>query len=425
MDFDLSEEQRLLKESVDGLLGRFLRFRGAQEIHGGEGRLEQSVWGKLAEQGLLGLPFSEDDGGFGAGAIETMIVMEALGKALVLEPYLATVVIGGGFLRHGGSAEQKAAHIPGIIDGSKTFAFAQLEKNSRYDLADVSTSAKKKGDGWVIDGEKFVVLNGESADTLIVTARTKGGQRDAGGIGVFLVPGNAKGVAKKGYPTQDGLHAADITFTGVEVGADAAIGDPENGLPLIERVVDDARIAMCAEAVGAMDESLKSTVEYLKTRTQFGVPIGSFQVLQHRAADMFVAVEQARSMSMFATMATDFDDAKERATAVAAAKVQIGKSAKFVGQQAIQLHGGIGMTMEAKIGHYFKRLTMIENTFGDTDYHLRRVTDERRVDLGTRSFRRRLRSDEPGIVKIRVDASHHPGMTKIVYRMREAHPMRE
>src|SRR5207302_10289220 len=229
-----------------------------------------------------------------------------------------------------------------------------LEKNSRYDLNDVVTSAKKKGSGWVIDGEKFVVINGENADTLVVTARTKGGQRDRSGIGVFAVPANAKGVAKKGYPTQDGLHAADITLTGVEVGADAAIGDPQDGLPLIERVVDDARIAMCAEAVGAMDESLKSTVEYLKTRKQFGVPIGSFQTLQHRAADMFAAVEQARSMSMFATMASDFEEARERATAVAAAKVQIGKSGKFVGQQSIQLHGGIGMTQEARIGHYFK-----------------------------------------------------------------------
>jgi pimeloyl-CoA dehydrogenase small subunit len=375
MDFDLSEEQRLLKESVDGLLTDTYDFDSRKKYGAEKGGWSRSVWAKLADQGLLGLPFSEDDGGFGAGAVETMIVMEALGKALVLEPYLPTVVLGGGFLRRGGSAEQKAAHIPGIIDGSKTFAFAQLEKNSRYDLHDVSTSAKKKGEAYVIDGEKFVVLNGESADTLIVTARTKGGQRDRNGIGVFLVPGNAKGISKKGYPTQDGLHAADITFTGVEVGADAAIGDPENALALIEQVVDDARIAMCAEAVGAMDESLKSTVEYLKTRTQFGVPIGTFQVLQHRAADMFVAVEQARSMSMFATMAADFEDAKERANAVAAAKVQIGKSAKFVGQQAIQLHGGIGMTMEAKIGHYFKRLTMIENTFGDADYHLRRVSE--------------------------------------------------
>src|SRR6202171_3586442 len=375
MDFDLSEEQRLLKESIDGLLTDSYDFDARKKYQKERGGWSKAVWGKLAEQGLLGLPFSEDDGGFGAGAVDAMIVRKALGKALVLELYLATVVIGGGFLRRGGSAEQKAAHIPGIIDRSKTFAFAQLEKNSRYDLNDVSTSAKKKGETYVIDGEKFVVLNGETADTLIVTARTKGGQRDATGIGVFLVPGNAKGVTKKAYPTQDGLHAADISFTGVEVGADAAIGDPENALPLIERVVDDARTAMCAEAVGIMDESLKTTVEYLKTRTQFGVPIGSFQTLQHRAADMFVAVEQARSMSMFATMASDFDDAKERATAVAAAKVQIGKAPKFVGQQSIQLHGGIGMTQEAKIGHYFKRLTMIENTFGDTDYHLRRVTN--------------------------------------------------
>jgi pimeloyl-CoA dehydrogenase small subunit len=293
----------------------------------------------------------------------------------VLEPYLATVVIGGGFLRHGGSAAQKAAHIPGIIDGTKTFAFAQLEKNSRYDLDQVTTSAKKKGDGYVIDGEKFVVINGENADTLIVTARTGGGQRDRTGIGAFLVPGNAKGISKKTYPTQDGLHAADITFTGVEVGADAAIGDPGNALPLIERVVDEARTAICAEAVGAMDESLKTTVEYLKTRKQFGVPIGTFQSLQHRAADMFVALEQARSMSMFATMAADFDDPKERSTAVAAAKVQVGRSGRFIGQQSIQLHGGIGMTMEAKIGHYFKRLTVIESTFGDSEYHLRRVSE--------------------------------------------------
>lgn len=375
MDFDLSEEQRLLKDSVDGLLKTSYDFDSRKKYRGEKGGWSKNVWGKLAEQGLLGLPFTEEEGGFGAGAVETMIVMEALGRALVVEPYLPTVIIGGGFLRRGGSAAQKEAYIPAIIDGSKTLAFAQLEKNSRYDLGDVSTSAKKNGDGWVIDGEKFVVLNGENADTLIVSARTAGGQRDRNGVGLFLVPANAKGVSIKGYPTQDGLHAADITFTSVQVGADAAIGDPANALPLIETVVDDARIALCAEAVGEMDESLKTTVEYLKTRTQFGVAIGTFQVLQHRAADMFVAVEQARSMAMFATMASDFEDAAERAKAVSAAKVQIGKSLKFVGEQAIQLHGGVGMTMEYKIGHYFKRLTMIESTFGDTDYHLRRVTD--------------------------------------------------
>ena len=291
-----------------------------------KGGWSKAVWGKLAEQGLLGLPFAEADGGFGAGGVETMIVMEALGKALVLEPYLATVVIAGGFLRHGGSDAQKAAYVPGIIDGSKTFAFAQLEKNSRYDLHDVATTAKKKGNGWVIDGEKFVVLNGENADTLIVTARTKGERRDKTGVGVFLVRRTPRASPRSRYPTQDGLHAADITFTGVEVGADAAIGNPEDALALIERVVDDARIALCAEAVGVMDESLKATVEYIKTRKQFGVAIGTFQSLQHRASDMFVAVEQARSMSMFATMASDSDDAKERAKAIAAAKVQIGKS---------------------------------------------------------------------------------------------------
>ncbi|MBR1125772.1 pimeloyl-CoA dehydrogenase small subunit [Bradyrhizobium lablabi] len=375
MDFDLSEEQRLLKDSVDGLLTDSYDFDARKKYMKEKGGWSKAVWSKLAEQGLLGLPFAEADGGFGAGGVETMIVMEALGKALVLEPYLATVVIAGGFLRHGGSDAQKAAHVPGIIDGSKTFAFAQLEKNSRYDLHDVTTTAKKKGDAYVIDGEKFVVLNGENADALIVTARTKGDRRDKSGVGVFLVPSDAKGITKKSYPTQDGLHAADITFTGVEVDGSAAIGNPEDGLALIERVVDDARGALCAEAVGLMDESLKETVEYIKTRKQFGVPIGTFQSLQHRASDMFVAVEQARSMSMFATMASEFEDAKERAKAIAAAKVQIGKSLKFVGQQSIQLHGGIGMTMEAKIGHYFKRLTMIENTFGDTDYHLRRVTD--------------------------------------------------
>src|SRR5450756_211969 len=232
MDFDLSEEQRLLKESVDGLLGDTYEFEQRKKYMAEKGGWSKAVWGKLAEQGLLGLPFSEEDGGFGAGSVEIMIVMEAMGRALVLEPYLATVVIAGSFLRHGGSAAQKAQHIPGIIDGAKTFAFAQLEKNSRYDLQDVVTSAKKKGDGWIIDGEKFVVLNGENADTLIVTARTKGGQRDAAGVGVFLVPADAKGVSRKGYPTQDGLHAADITLTNVEVGADAAIGDPENATPL-------------------------------------------------------------------------------------------------------------------------------------------------------------------------------------------------
>ena len=376
MDFDLSEEQRLLKESIDGLLSDAYDFEQRKKYRAEKDGWSRGVWNKLAEQGLLGLPFAEADGGFGGGAVETMIVMEALGRALVVEPYLATVVLGGGFLRHGGSEAQRAAHLPGLIDGSRTMAFAQLEKNSRYDLADVSTTAKKNGGGWVIDGAKFVVLHGDAADTLVVTARTGGGQRDRKGIGVFLVPRDAKGVSIKGYPTQDGLRAADITFEGVAIGADAAIGNPEDALGLIERVVDEARIAMCAEAVGLMEEALKTTVEYIKTRKQFGVAIGTFQALQHRASDMFVELEQGRSMAMYATMASNFEDAQERAAAVAAAKVQIGRSARFVGQQSIQLHGGVGMTEEFKIGHYFKRLTMIETSFGDTDYHLRRLSEQ-------------------------------------------------
>lgn len=267
MDFDLSEEQRLLKDSVDGLLKGNYDFEQRKKYAAEDAGWSKDIWSKFAEQGLLGLPFSEEEGGFGVGGVETMIVMEALGRSLVIEPYLDTVVIAGGFLRRGGTPAQKAAHIPSIIDGSKTWAFAQLEKNSRYDLADVSTKATKKGDGWTIDGEKFVVINGNAADNLIVTARTSGGQRDKAGIGVFIVPASAKGVSIKSYKTQDGRSAADITLNGVEVGADAVIGDAANGLPLIERIADDARIALCAEAVGAMEVSLAETVEYIKTRS--------------------------------------------------------------------------------------------------------------------------------------------------------------
>ena len=376
MDFDLSEEQRLLKDSVEGLLNDSYDFEQRKKNAAAKKGWSDEAWKKFAEQGLLGLPFSEADGGFGAGAIETMIVMEAMGKALVVEPYLGTVVLGGGFLRHGGSEAQRQAHIPSIIDGSKTIAFAQLEKNSRYDLGDVTTTAKKKGSGYVISGEKFVVANGDSADTFVVTARTAGAQRDRKGVGAFLVPANAKGVRTKGYPTQDGLRAANVIFEQVEIGADAALGDAENALPLVERVVDEARIALCSEAVGAMDESLKTTIEYLKTRQQFGQNIGKFQALQHRGSDMFVALEQARGITMYGTMAVTYDDANERSTAIAATKVQVGRSLKYIGQQSIQLHGGVGMTMEYKIGHYFKRLTMIESTFGDADYHLRRIAEQ-------------------------------------------------
>jgi pimeloyl-CoA dehydrogenase small subunit len=372
MDFDLSEEHRLLKDSVDGLLKASYDFENRKKYRAEKGGYSKAIWDKFAEQGLLGLPFSEEDGGFGAGPIETMIVMEALGRSLVVEPYLDTVVLGGGFLRRG-SPEQRAAYIPAVIDGSKTLAFAQLERNSRYDLGDVTTSATKSGSGYTLSGEKFVVGHGDTADTLIVTARTGGSQRDARGVGLFLVPANIKGIDIRGYETQDGSRAADIKLNDVEVGADAVIGDAEDGLPIVNQVVDDARIALCAEAVGAMEEALKISVEYIKERKQFGVAIGSFQALQHRAADMFTALETARSMSYLASMASSFTDLDERTKTVAAAKVQIGRSGRFVGQGGVHLHGGVGVTMEYKIGHYFKRLTMIEGQFGDADFHLARV----------------------------------------------------
>ncbi|PZA10465.1 pimeloyl-CoA dehydrogenase small subunit [Rhodopseudomonas palustris] len=372
MDFDLSEEQRLLKDSVDGLLKTSYDFQKRNKHRGEQGGYSQAIWGKFAEQGLLGLPFGEDDGGFGAGPIETMIVMEALGRYLVVEPYFDTVVLGGGLLRRG-AAEQRAAHLAGVINGSTTLAFAHVEHDSRYELNDISTSVRKNGSSYVLNGEKFVVGHGDTADTLVVTARSAGGQRDRKGIGVFLVPANAKGIEIRGYDTQDGSRAADIRFENVEVGGDAVIGDAENGLAIIEQVADDARIALCAEAVGAMEEALKITVEYIKERKQFGVAIGSFQALQHRAADMFTALEMARSMSYLASMASTFIDMDERAKTIAAAKVQIGRSARFIGQGGVHLHGGVGVTMEYRIGHYFKRLTMIESQLGDADFHLARV----------------------------------------------------
>ncbi|HUC09643.1 MAG TPA: acyl-CoA dehydrogenase family protein [Stellaceae bacterium] len=373
MDFDLSDEQRLLKESLDRLVRDRYAFEQrkayAQDAEG----WSRELWRQYAELGLLGVPFAESHGGSGGGAVETMLVMEAFGRALVLEPYLATVVLGGGCLRHGASDALRADLVPKIADGSLTLAFAQTERHSRWNLADVSTTAARDGAGWMIDGEKGVVVHGDTADKLIVTARIDGGQRDREGIGVFLVDAQAAGVSRRGYPTQDGLRAAEVTLTGVRVGPEAILGKPGDGLALIERVVDEAIAALCAEAVGAMAVMHELTLDYLKTRRQFGREIGSFQVLQHRAVDMLVALEQARSMAMFATMMASEENAAERRKAVAAAKVQIGRSGKFVGQQAIQLHGGIGMTIEYKVGHYFKRMTMIDTIFGDADHHLREL----------------------------------------------------
>ena len=373
MDFDLSEEQRLLKESLDRLIGDRYAFEQRKGYAQSPQGWSRELWAQFAELGLLGLPFEERHGGSAGGPVETMIAMEAFGRALALEPYLATVVLGGGFLRHGGSVEQCADLIPQIADGSLTVAFAHTERQSRYDLYDIETRAVRDGAGWMLDGEKGVVVHGDTADKLVVTARVGGGRRDRDGVAAFIVDGKTAGVSRLGYPTQDGLRAAEITLANVRVGPEGALGEPGKALPLIERVVDEATAALCAEAVGAMAVMHELTVEYLKTRRQFGREIGSFQILQHRAVDMLIALEQARSMAMFATMMAAEENAAERRNAVAAAKVQIGRSGKFIGQQAIQLHGGIGMTMEYKVGHYFKRVTMIDTMFGDADHHLREL----------------------------------------------------
>jgi pimeloyl-CoA dehydrogenase small subunit len=371
MDFDLSDEQRLLKDSVERLLTDRYPFEQRKRHAASPEGWSRELWAQYAELGLLGLPFAEEHGGSGGGPVETMLVMEAFGRALALEPFLATIVLGGGFLRHGAGAEISADLIPKIAAGRLTMAFAHTERQSRWNLADIATRAVRDGAGWVLDGDKGVVLHGDSADKLVVTARTGGGQREREGVGVFLVDANAPGVSRRGYPTQDGLRAAEISFAGVRVGAEHVLGEPGAALPLIERVAGEAIAALCAEAVGAMAVMHELTVDYLKTRRQFGREIGSFQVLQHRAVDMLVALEQARSMAMLAAMTAAEVDGDERAGALAAAKVQIGRSGRFVSQQAIQLHGGIGMTMEYKVGHYFKRVTMIDVMFGDADHHLR------------------------------------------------------
>ena len=373
MDFDLSEEQRLLRESLTRLLADRYGFEQRKAYMAAPEGWSRELWAAYAELGILGLPFAEAEGGFGGGAVETMIVAEALGGALALEPWLATVVLGGGFLRHGADAGLRGEMVPQIAEGALRLAFAHTEPQSRHDLHDVATTARRDGDGWAVEGRKGVVLHGDTADRLVVTARTGGAQRDRGGIGVFLVDAVAPGVTRRGYPTVDGLRAAEIEFAGVR--AEAVLGDAGDGLTLVERVVDEAIAALAAEAVGCMDAAQRLTVDYLKTRRQFGRPIGDFQVLQHRAADMMMALEQARSMAILAAMTAEEPDVGERRRAMAAVKAQIGRSAKVVGQGAIQLHGGIGVTLEYAVGHYFKRLSAIDTMFGDAEHHLRALAE--------------------------------------------------
>ena len=375
MDFDLSEEQRLLDETVRRLIKDEYGFEKRKTYKASPDGFSRKLWARYAEIGLLGLPFAEEHGGFGGSAVEGMIVMESFGRGLVLEPYLASVVLGGGLVAALGSTAQKQAILLPLAEGKLMLAFAHGEPQSRYVLADVATSAARDGSGYVLSGKKAVVLHGDSAEQLVVSARSAGASRDKKGLSLFLVDAKAKGIAIRGYPTVDSQRAAEIALDQVRVGADALLGPPGEAYGAIEHAVDRAIAALCAEAVGIMEVLNTTTLEYLKTRKQFGVPIGSFQVLQHRMAEMMLEHEQAKSMAILAALSADGTNARERRRVISAAKVQIGKSGRFIGQQAIQLHGGIGMTDEYTAGHYFKRLTMIAQSFGDEDHHLERFAE--------------------------------------------------
>ncbi len=367
MDFDLGDDQRLLKDSVERMLSDRYGFEQRQAARREPDGWSRANWSALAEQGLLGLPFAEDEGGFGGGAVETALVMEAFGRHLVAEPFFASVVLCGALLRHGATAAERGPLVEGVAAGERLLAFAQAERQSRYSLNDVKTTARQEGGAWRLDGAKSLVLHGDSADTLLVSARVHGDERERHGIGLFVVDAAGPGVLRRGYPTQDGSRAAEITLEGAPA---TSLGEPGEALPAIERAEDEAIAALCSEAVGLMQSMHDMTVDYLKTRTQFGRPIGDNQALQHRAVDMYVSLEQARSMALYATMMAGSDDALERKRAIHAAKVQIGRSGRHIGQEAIQLHGGIGVTMEYAVGHAFKRMTMIERGFGDTQSHL-------------------------------------------------------
>lgn len=374
MDFNYTEEQGMLRDTVASYLQDRYDFDTRRGVTKSESGWRPEVWQAFAEElGILGAPFAEEHGGLGGGPVENMIVMEEIGKALVVEPYLQTVVIGGGFLKHAGG-DAAGETIGKIISGEAVLAFAYAEPQARYSFNDIKTAARKDGESYVLNGHKAVVVAAPWASHLIVTARTGGGQRETQGVSVFLVDKNAAGVTTRDYPTVDGRRASEVYFENVSVGPEALIGEEGAAWPLVQRVLDEATVAVCSEAVGCMRKLHEGTLDYAKQRKQFGVPIATFQVLQHRMVDMFINLEQSTSMTLMATIKLDESD-EERMKAVSGAKVQVGRACKFVGQNAIQIHGGMGMTDELAIGHYFKRATMIEGEFGSVDHHLRRYED--------------------------------------------------
>jgi alkylation response protein AidB-like acyl-CoA dehydrogenase len=369
MDFSFSEDQNLLRDSVRKFIQKDYEFDKRRALLSSELGFSREHWRSFAELGWTALPFSEADGGLGGSAVDTMIVLEEFGKGLVLEPYLASVVFAGGVLRRAGDA-QRGKLLPGIIGGESIAAVAYAEPGSRFDLNHVETTAKPKAGGFELTGRKLAVIAGHAADWLIVSARTSGSARDAQGITLFAVDGKSSGVQRRGFRSVDGLHAANIALEGVKVGPGDVIGQVDQGLPLLEAAADETIVALGAEAVGIMQVLFESTVQYTKDRKQFGVPIGSFQVLQHRMVDMFMEYELTKSMVYMATMARD--SGENLAKAAASLKVQLGRSGRLIGHAAIQNHGGMGMTDELPLSHYFKRLTTIDLTLGNSDHHLDR-----------------------------------------------------
>ena len=368
MNFDFSEEQVMLRDSVARFIQDDYDFDARRRIAASEEGMSRENWKTFAELGWLSIPFAEEHGGYGGSAVDVMLLMEQFGRGLVLEPYLATVLLFGGLLEKAGSEDQKGEFIPRIIAGECLGAFAWLERQSRFELADVKTTARQEGEGYLLNGEKVVVLNGANADHLIVSARTGGEQSDRQGISLFLVPADAEGVERLGYRMMDGQLVANVVLSNVEVSAASLVGPAGGGYPLIETLAREANMALAAEAVGIMETLNAKTVEYSRTREQFGVAIGSFQALQHRMVDTFMAAEQTRSLLYRAVCALN-DEQEDVATAVHALKVMVDRAGKHIFGEAIQLHGGMGITDELDIGHYAKRLMMINTTFGNGDYH--------------------------------------------------------
>lgn len=372
MDFSFNEIQEMLDDSVGKFIANDYDFEKRQKYAASEKGYSPEAWQTFAELGWTSVPFSEEDGGFGGGPADLMVLMLRFGKGLVVEPYLANIVLAGGVLRRAANADQRERWLHPIIAGELQAALAYAEPQSRYDIANIRTAAVADGDGWVLNGAKGVVFNGGNAELLVVSARTSGGQTDTDGITLFAVPAGSDGLGIRSYPTVDGQQAAEIHFDNVAVDGSAVIGEPGRGFAALDAAIDDATLAVSAEAVGIMQVMTDKTVEYSKNRMQFGVPIGSFQALQHRMVDMFTDCEQSYSLLLWATMRAAQGEADAR-RAISSIKYQVGTVGRKVGQEAVQIYGGMGVSWDVDIAHYFKRLTTIDQILGNADWHLDRL----------------------------------------------------